>query len=76
MQWKVTNTYSSDGCKWRCQNKNHVSIRKLSWFEGSNLTIEEIIELTYWWTAGNSINIAQITYTNHPQKHVITSTKQ
>lgn len=47
--------YSSDGLKWRCQRNGHtkdVSIRKDSWFEGSNLTIQELIELTYLWTTG------------------------
>ena len=46
----------SDGCKWECRRqakgKRHeveVSIRKGSWFEGSNLTLEEILKVTYWW---------------------------
>ncbi len=45
----------SDGCKWECrkvvQGKRHkveLSIRKGSWFE-CNLTLEEILKLTYWW---------------------------
>ena len=55
MLLKFSNTFSSDGCKWRCQKGNHtkdVSIRKKSWFEKSNMTIEEILELTYWWSTG------------------------
>lgn len=46
---------SSDGIRWRCQKNGHfieTSIRKGSWFEKSNLTIEEVIEMTYWWTTG------------------------
>ncbi len=46
----------SDGCKWECRrqvkgkrHKVELSIRKGSWFEGSNLTLEEILKLTYWW---------------------------
>ena len=46
----------SDGCKWECRrqvngkrHKVEFSIRKGSWFEGSNLTLEEILKLTYWW---------------------------
>ena len=46
----------SDGCKWECRrqvngkrHKVECSIRKGSWFEGSNLTLEEILKLTCWW---------------------------
>ena len=46
----------SDGCKWECRkqiggkrHKIELSIRKGSWFEGSNLTLEEVLKLTYWW---------------------------
>ena len=49
----------SDGCKWECRkqlnSKRHkveLSIRKGSWFERSNLTLEEILKLTYWWCRG------------------------
>ena len=52
-------TDRSDGYKWECRkranNKRHkstVSIRKGSWFEQSNLTLEEIIKFTYWWSEG------------------------
>ena len=45
----------SDGCKWECKkqvngerHKVEFSIRKDSWFEASNLTLEEILKLTYW----------------------------
>ena len=50
-------TDRSDGYKWECRkrvnNKRHkstVSSRKGSWFEQSNLTLEEIIKFTYWWS--------------------------
>lgn len=46
----------SDGLKWECRkqvngkrHKAEVSIRKGSWFEKSNMTLEEILKLTYWW---------------------------
>ena len=46
----------SDGYKWECRrqeagkrHKTEVSIRQGSWFEKSNMTIEEILKLTYWW---------------------------
>ena len=46
----------SDGHKWECRrqeagktHKTEVSIRQGSWFEKSNMTIEEILKLTYWW---------------------------
>ena len=52
-------TDRSDGYKWECRkranNKRHkstVSIRRGSWFEQSNLTLEEIIKFTYWWSEG------------------------
>lgn len=47
----------SDGLKWRCRkgrNKHirEISIRKGSWFEQSNFTLEEITEYTYLWAQG------------------------
>ena len=51
----------SDGFKWECRRqingKRHrveISIRKDSWFEKSNLTLVEIVKLTYWWCRGVS----------------------
>ena len=51
----------SDGFKWECRRqingKRHrveMSIRKDSWFEKSNLTLVEIVKLTYWWCRGVS----------------------
>jgi len=47
-----------DGYRWECRRKAHGkkrmerSIREGSWFEHSNLTIEEVLKLTYWWTQG------------------------
>lgn len=52
----VVKTYDrTDPIKFECRSKGHrneISIRKNSWFSGSNLTMEEIIKITYWWTAG------------------------
>ena len=49
----------SDGYKWECRrqingkrHKVEMSIRKDSWFEKSNLSLEEIVKLTYWWCRG------------------------
>ena len=49
----------SDGYKWECRRqingkryKVEMSIRKDSWFEKSNLSLEEIVKLTYWWCRG------------------------
>ena len=46
----------SDGYVWECRKqrdgKRHRcerSIREGSWFEKSNLTIEEVLKFTYWW---------------------------
>ena len=45
-----------DGFRWECRkqpgNKRHkqtLSIWKGSWFEESNLTLEEVLKFTYWW---------------------------
>ena len=49
----------SDCYKWECRkrakhkrHKSTVSIGKGSWFEQSNLTLDEIIKFTYWWSEG------------------------
>jgi transposase-like protein len=48
----------SDGFKYECRSKTvkrhrvEVSIRKNTWFEQSNMTLEEILKFTYWWTVG------------------------
>ena len=45
-------SYKSDGKVWRCSNRTcnaKVSIRKGSWFEGSHLTLEQVLKLTYLW---------------------------
>ena len=46
----------SDGFRWECRkqsgNRHHkqaLSIRKGTWFEQSNLTLEEVLKFTYWW---------------------------
>lgn len=48
---------SSDIYVWRCKKmicgKRHQverTIRKGSWFEHSNMTLEEVVELTYFWS--------------------------
>ena len=53
----------SDGVKWECRRKVkgkgyccEVSIRKDSWFEKSNMTLQEIIKYIYWWTTGMTRN--------------------
>ena len=52
-------TDRSDGVKWKCckvknrkRHQKEVSIRRGSWFDQSNFTLEEIIEYTYLWTQG------------------------
>ena len=49
----------SDGYVWGCRrqigrkrHRTEKSIREGSWFEQSNLSIEEIIKFTYWWSQG------------------------
>ena len=46
----------SDGYKWECRrleagkrHKTEVLIRQGSWFEKSNMTIDEILKIMYWW---------------------------
>ena len=55
MNW-VQRGDRSDGYIWEC--KSHIdgkghrcekSISEGSWFENSNLTIEEVLKFTYWW---------------------------
>lgn len=57
MQWTKCKD-RSDGYKYVCRksdrgNQHAVerSVRSNTWFEKSNLTIEEIMKLTYWWCA-------------------------
>jgi hypothetical protein len=46
---------SSDGYVWRCSRREggkhdrEVSIRHGSWFSQSNMTLEEILKVTFWW---------------------------
>ena len=49
----------SDGFLWECRkvisgkkHRTERSVRQDSWFEKANLTIEEAIKFTYWWTRG------------------------
>ena len=45
-------SFSRDCYVWRCSNKKchkKVSIRKGSWFENHNLTLEQILYVTYFW---------------------------
>ena len=42
-------------CRRQINRKRHkveMSIRKDSWFAKSNLSLEEIVKLTYWWCRG------------------------
>lgn len=48
-----------DGFKWECRktingrsHRHEESIRKGTWFEKSNLTLEEVVKFTYWWSVG------------------------
>ena len=43
-------SYSKDGYCFKCCDRSFnkkVSIRKGSWFEGSHLTLEQVLKLTY-----------------------------
>ena len=67
---------SSDGLIWRCRGtvagKRHQverSIRRGSWIENSNLTVEEIVKFTYMWCQKFSGEmVSNITYII---KHII-----
>ena len=54
----VSSERTSDGYQWRCRRnspKNHdirLSLRHGSWFANANMTLEEILEMTYWWCLG------------------------
>ena len=54
---------SADGKVWKCRNtvgsvRHQVkrSIRKGSWFEGCNLTLEEIVKFSYMWAKRYKMN--------------------
>ena len=56
-------TDRSDGYKWECRrqisgkrHKVESCIRKGSWFDNSNLSLGEILKLTYWWCRDMSKN--------------------
>ena len=45
-------SYSKDEYVWKCTNRKcnkKVSVRKGSWFEGSHMTLEQMILFTYMW---------------------------
>ena len=45
-------SYKSDGKVWRCSNRkcnSKVSVRKGSWLDGSDLSMEQVLKLTYLW---------------------------
>lgn len=44
----VVTSKSSDGFRWQCR-KSTRSLRWGTWFEGSHLTLQEIILVTYYW---------------------------
>ena len=53
----VTCNDRSDGLKWECRiqasgkrHRTEASIRRGSWFAQSNITLEEILKFTYWWS--------------------------
>ena len=57
----------SDGYYWECRkqvngkwHRCERSIREGRWFEGANLTIEEVLKFTYWWCQDlNQLQIKQ-----------------
>ena len=56
-----------DGLKWECRLKDNgkrhkaeISVRKGSWFEQSNVTLEEILKFSYWWS--QDLDQAQIVH--------------
>ena len=45
---------------WRCPKKgcqSELSMRDGSFFSGSHLSLNEIVELTYWWARGSTISL-------------------
>lgn len=50
--FRKDSSFSRDNYVWRCSNKKchkKVSVRKGSWFENHNLTLEQILHITYFW---------------------------
>lgn len=57
-QCNLTSRNNVDGLVWRCKRKGCQSvttIRKNSFFEGSHLTLSEILQIVYWWTRDHSL---------------------
>lgn len=50
--FRKDSSFSRDNYVWRCSNKKchkKVSVRKGSWFENHNLTLEQILHIIYFW---------------------------
>lgn len=50
--FRKDSSFSRDNYVWRCSNKKchkKVTVRKGSWFENHNLTLEQILHITYFW---------------------------
>ena len=49
---KKDSSYGKDGYLWRCTKKEcgyKISLRAGRWFENSNLTLQQVVKLTYYW---------------------------
>ena len=49
---KKDSSYGREGYVWRCTIKQcgyKISVRAGSWFENSNLTLQQVLKLTYYW---------------------------
>ena len=60
-------SFRTDGYRWECRSQHckELAIRMGSWFEQSNMNLEEIIKMTYWWSCRlTQIQIRQQTYTS------------
>ena len=58
MKWSACNDHC-DGYRWKCRrtidkrkHRSERSIRYNRWFENANLSLEEALKFTYWWTEG------------------------
>ena len=49
---KKDTSHGKDGYIWRCTKKEcgyKISVRAGSWFENSNLSLQQVVKLTYYW---------------------------
>ena len=70
---QVVTLFNAESFTWRCTKKgcqSVLSMRKGSFFAGSHLKVQEIVEISYWWARG--MTVANVVHeTGHSVKTVV-----